>query len=356
MADNAGQPLPDLKNDAVRSAEQFDFFELLRRLENADSIFGQAGPPHREPARLGQHIRLGFAVQDIAKLEPSTETAPARVTVATIGLLGPEGPMPLYLTRWVLDRLSQRWFAGADMREVSDTTFVDFVNVLQHRMIALFYRAWADAHPAVQIERAEGGRIRAMASAMAGIGLRGRTDRQPTAIDMTKLAHAAALAHQVDGPERLTQFLGDHFKVPFRLREFVGVWMDIPQRIQSRLAGGYAQLCRSATIGPRTFQRQQRIELSVGPLTLGDYAAFLPGSERRTTLQTALRDLVGNGLDVDVRLVLRRDEVPAAQLGKARLGHIAWLAPKPDRGDAADLCMRTLVGFRPEIAEAAAWP
>ncbi|MBB2682608.1 UNVERIFIED_ORG: putative component of type VI protein secretion system [Rhizobium etli] len=65
---------------------------------------------------------------------------------------------------------------------------------------------------------------------------------------------------------------------------------------------------------------------------------------------------MGNGLDVDVRLVLRRDEVPAAQLGKARLGHIAWLAPKPDRGDAADLCMRTLVGFRPEIAEAAAWP
>ncbi|MBA9034716.1 type VI secretion system baseplate subunit TssG (plasmid) [Rhizobium leguminosarum] len=350
MADNAGQPLPDLRNDVAQSAELFDFFELLRQLENTDRIFGQAGPPQREPARLGQHIRLGFAVQDVARLEPATETAPARVTVATIGLLGPEGPMPLYLTRWVLDRLSQRWFAGADMREVSDTTFVDFVNVLQHRMIALFYRAWADAHPAVQIERTEGGRIRAMAAAMAGIGLRGRADREPTAIDMTKLAHAAALAHQVDGPERLTQFLADHFKVPIRLREFVGVWMDIPQRLQSCLAGAYAQLGRSATIGPRTFQRQQRIELSVGPLTLSDYTAFLPGSDRHRALKTAIRDLVGNGLDIDVRLVLAKEEVPASRLSKARLGHIAWLAPKQDR-DASDLCMRTLVGFRAGFAE-----
>ncbi len=351
MADNAGQPLPDLKKDGIPSAETFDFFELLRRLEDADRIFGRAGPPQREPARLGQHIRLGFAVQDVARLEPATESAPARVTVATIGLLGPEGPMPLYLTRWVLDRLSQRWFAGADMREVSDTTFVDFVNVLQHRMIALFYRAWADAHPSVQIERAEGGRIRAMAAAMAGMGLRGRADREPAAIDMTKLAHAAALAHQVDGPERLTLFLSDHFQVPIRLREFVGAWIDIPKRLQSRLAGAYAQLGRNATIGPRTFQRQQRIELAVGPLTLSDYTAFLPSSARHKALKRAIRDLVGDGLDVDVRLVLAKNEVPASQLGTARLGHIAWLAPRRDR-DAADLCMRTLVGLGSGLAEA----
>ena len=45
------------------------------------------------------------------------EGSPARVTVNNLGLLGPEGPMPLHLTRWVLDRLSQRWFDGASARE-----------------------------------------------------------------------------------------------------------------------------------------------------------------------------------------------------------------------------------------------
>ncbi|MQW89737.1 type VI secretion system baseplate subunit TssG [Sinorhizobium saheli] len=353
MANDAGQSQPDLSKDANPLPTEFDFFELLRRLEEGGRLFGQAGRPDREPARLGQHVRLGFAVQDVASVEMATDEAPARVTVTNIGLLGPEGPMPLYLTRWVLDRLSQRWFATADMREISDTTFIDFVNVLQHRMIALFYRAWADAHPAVQVGRSGGGRIRALRAALAGLGLSGQGHKTPSLIDETKLRHAPALAHQIEGPERLTRFLADLLKVPVRLREFVGSWNPIPARLQSRLADAHVRLGRSATIGPRIFQRQQRIELALGPLTISDYMAFLPGSERRETLKRAIGDLVGYGLDVDVRLVLKRDEVPSARLGEARVGHTAWVAPGKDRSDADDLCMRTVNGWRPELLEAA---
>ncbi|NNH32030.1 type VI secretion system baseplate subunit TssG, partial [Rhizobium sp. SEMIA 4085] len=234
------------------------------------------------------------------------------------------------------------------------TTVVDYVNILHHRMIALCARAWADAHPAVQVRRPDGGRIRVMSAALAGLGLCGRAHDGYAAIDATKLSHAPALAHQVDGPERLTLFLADLLKVPVRLREFVGTFMPIPNGLQSRLGGAHVQLGRSATIGPRTFQRQQRIELSIGPLTLADYVAFLPGCERRETLQTAIRDLVGYGLDVDVRLVLRRDEVPAAKMGAARIGQIAWLARPKDRSDADDLCIRTIIGWRPEMPEAVA--
>ncbi|WP_287284589.1 type VI secretion system baseplate subunit TssG, partial [Mesorhizobium sp.] len=178
MADDARQSLPDLgKLDPVRAEElddTFDFFELLRRLEQRGGLFGYSGRADREPARLGQHVRLSFSAKDVVEFReakdktPGNDGVPARVTVANLGLMGPEGPMPLHLTRWVLDRLSQRWFTGADARQTSDTTFVDFVNILQHRMIALYYRAWADAHPAVQVERAVGGRVRAMLEAMAG--------------------------------------------------------------------------------------------------------------------------------------------------------------------------------------------
>lgn len=353
MANDAGQSQPDLSKDANPLPTEFDFFELLRRLEEGGKLFGQAGRPDREPARLGQHVRLGFAVQDVASVEMATDKAPARVAVTNIGLLGPEGPMPLYLTRWVLDRLSQRWFATADLREISDTTFIDFVNVLQHRMIALFYRAWADAHPAVQVGRSGGGRIRALRAALAGLGLSGQGHEAPSLIDETKLRHAPALAHQIEGPERLTRFLADLLKVPVCLREFVGSWNPIPARLQSRLADAHVRLGRSATIGPRMFQRQQRIELALGPLTIGDYIAFLPGSERRETLKRAIGDLVGYGLDVDVRLVLKRDEVPSARLGEARVGHTAWVAPGKDRSDADDLCMRTVTGWRPGLLEAA---
>lgn len=349
MADDARQPLPDLEAAAPVS-EAYDFFELLRRLERQDKLlFGHSGRPEREPARLGQHVRLGFATQDVVAFKAASERAPARVTVASIGLLGPEGPLPLHITRWVLDRLSQRWFAGADAHETSDTTFVDFVNILQHRLIALFYRAWADAHPGVQVERSSGGQVISMLGAMAGIGLPGTRSSNEPDLDTVKLRQAAALAGQVDRPERLTLFIAEAFKVPVRLREFVAAWLAVPAALQTRLGQAYASLGDGAAIGPRTFTRQSRIELRLGPLDLETYLAFLPGSRKLAVLRHTIRDLIGEGLDVDVRLVLARQDVPSARIGMAQLGRMAWLAPPAERGDAEDMRLRTVVGWRPEL-------
>ncbi|RWF57423.1 MAG: type VI secretion system baseplate subunit TssG [Mesorhizobium sp.] len=361
MADDARQSLPDLDKFDLDRVEElddtFDFFELLRRLERRGGLFGYSGHADREPARLGQHVRLSFSAKDVVAFrEASDETpgkhrTPARVTVANLGLMGPEGPMPLHLTRWVLDRLSQRWFTGADARQTSDTTFVDFVNILQHRMIALYYRAWADAHPAVQVERAVGGRVRAMLEAMAGIGLPG-TDNPD--LDAVKLRQAASLASQVDGPERLTLFLAEAFKVPVQIKEFVATWMTIPASLQTRLAQAYAVLGRGATIGPRVFSRQSRIELRVGPLGYEEFKTFLPGGQRLQMFKQAVRDMVGESLDVDLRIVLAREAVPQPRIGAVQLGRTSWLARPAERGDADDMRLRTIVGWRPEMAEVAA--
>lgn len=350
MADDARQSLLDLdRGKSQPISETFDFFELLRQLERKGGLFGHAGRPDREPARLGQHVRLGFATQDLIEVRDATDTAPTRITVANLGLMGPEGPMPLHLTRWVLDRLSQRWFAGADARQTSDTTFVDFVNILQHRMIALFYRAWADAHPGVQVERAAGGRVRSMLEALAGIGLPGTQNTENPYLDAVKLGQAAALASQIDGSERLTLFVAEAFKVPVQLKEFIAVWITVPKALQTRLGKDHASLGRSATLGPRTFSRQTRVELRIGPLGFEDFKSFLPGGERLRMLKRAIRDLVGELLDVDLRVVLARDAVPPAQIGCAQIGRTAWLAPPEERGDAEDMRLRTIVGWRPEM-------
>ncbi|WP_353646388.1 type VI secretion system baseplate subunit TssG [Mesorhizobium sp. WSM2239] len=353
MADDARQSPPDINRPGPLS-ETFDFFELLRQLERGSDLFGHSGRPEREPARLGQHVRLGFAIQDVVEFREAAGNRPARVTVANLGLMGPEGPLPLHMTRWVLDRLSQRWFAGADAQQTSDTTFIDFVNILQHRMITLFYRAWADAHPGVQVERAVGGRVRAMLEAMAGIGLPGTHNTAHSDIDAVKLRQAAALASQVDGPERLTLFVAEAFKVPVELKEFVAAWMTIPAALQTRLGKVHAALGRSATVGPRSFSRQSRVELRIGPLRYEDFRAFLPGGERLAVLKKSIRDLMGELLDIDLRIVLAREEVPAARIGTAQLARTAWLAPPVERGDAEDMRLRTIVGWRPEMAGAAA--
>ena len=85
MADHARQPQPGVSGVSVPSAEAMDFFELLRRLERDGRLFGRGSRPDREPARLGQELRQGFSVRDVAALVPATERTPARVSAALFG-------------------------------------------------------------------------------------------------------------------------------------------------------------------------------------------------------------------------------------------------------------------------------
>jgi len=335
MADAPRQPRPDLTGD-IPAAETMGFFELLRRLEQGDHRFGRIGGPGREPARLGQRVRMAFATRDIAGFHPATDKVPSRVDVEVIGLLGPEGALPLHITRWVMSRLSDRWFAGADTDATSDTTFLDFCNLLQHRMMALYWRAWGDARPEVQIEHGGGGgRVQAVLNALAGVGLPG--SQTGGGVDLRlKLRHATSLGHQVQGVERLAAYLADVVQAPVKLVEFVGSWISVPPRLQTRLGAAHALLGQSAVAGARSYSRQSRVELQIGPLSLPDYRRFLDSPAVSDSLRHAIRHAVGHELEVDVALVLARDAIPDARLGAAQLGRTGWLAPRRE-ADAMDL-------------------
>ena len=331
MADDAGQPRPDLTGD-VPAPESMGFFELLRRLERDGARFGRAGGPSREPARLGQRARLTCGTRDVAGFHPGT---PPKVDVEVLGLLGPEGALPLHLTRWVMGRMSDRWFTeGSDA--ASDTTFLDFCNLLQHRMMALYWRAWADARPEVQIEHEAASRVRALVEALAGVALPGTKPNLPDPQTRLKLRHATSLGRQVYSVERLTDYLGDVLDAPVSLVEFLGTWTGIPPRLQSGLGRQHAGLGRSAVVGARSFQRQTLVELRIGPLPLARFTEFLADPELTARLRHAIRHAMGREMEFDLRLVLAREEIPDARLGQCQLGRTAWLAPKRQQ-DADDL-------------------
>lgn len=337
MADDARHARPDL-TALVEDAPSLDFFELLRRLETPARRFGRAGGAEREPARLGQGVRLSFATQDVAEIRPpDAVTGAPSVSVNVLGLLGPEGPMPLHLTRWVMQRLSNRWFAGESERATSDTAFLDFVNALQHRQIALYWRAWADHRPDVQAAHG-GGQSAALLRALAGIGMPG-VDKGAKHRNSVKIEHATSLALLVHGPQRLAGYLATVAGTDVAIREFVGVWTDLPSRLQSRLGSKSAQLGRSAVIGARVFERQSRVEIRLGPLSMAQFLAILDDGERAGELRHALLFAMGHGTEFDLRLVLRADEVPEPRLGQLRLGRTGWLRARPG-GDADDLTLR----------------
>lgn len=340
MADDPRHPRADLGE----TAQSMDFFELLRQLETEGKRFGRAGGPDREPARLGQVPRLTFAASDVAELKNSEAGKPPFVGVNVLGLIGPEGPMPLHMTRWIMQRMSNRWFAGNATGATSDTSFIDLVNMLQHRHMALYWRAWSEARPDVQIAYADGGRVMALMRALAGIGLPGTSASEP-GLDGAKLHHATSLAQEVQSPDRLTSFLETVIGVPVQLEEYVGIWIELPDALQTRLGSAHAALGQGAVAGCRVFDRQSHAELRVGPLSFAQFTRFLDDPAAWARLRHAVIFASGKGVEYRLRLVLAAGEAPEARLGEARLGKTAWLAPDPE-AEADDFVANRLVGGR----------
>jgi type VI secretion system protein ImpH len=308
-----------------------DFYQTLRRLE---CLFpdlprwGQALRPVDEPVRLGQEPALAFPASSVASFE-SDRDGPPRLQVHLFGLLGPNGPLPLHITEYVRERL----------RNAGDPTLSRFLDILHHRFLALFYRAWAQAQPHVNRDRPADDRFRVYLGAFIGVAppaLRQR-DRVP---DLAKLFHAGALIRQARNAEGLTSVLQHFFGVPVLTREFVGHWMLLGARERTHLGQPGAELGVGAVLGASVWDRQHKFRVELGPLSLGQYESFLPGGAMIGPLVDWVRMYLCFELEWDLRLMLRENEVPQLTLGRAgRLGWTSWLGHRHAGADAGDLCL-----------------
>ncbi|MBT0777862.1 type VI secretion system baseplate subunit TssG [Paracoccus sp. pheM1] len=337
MADAARPARPDLTGNPPPPAG-IEAFALMRRLESPGRRFGHAGGLEQEPARLGQEIRLGPAACEVARFSPAEGDGPARIALEITGLFGPEGPMPLHLSRRMLERMSERWFAGSAQPEPgADRAFLEFCNLLQHRMMALYYRAFAEAQPAIAADHGREGRLAAMIAALAGLGLPGIAEALDDPAPV--LRHATGLASQIRSPETLAALLSDLLDAPVRVAEFVPYWQDIPAALASGLGRAHAGLGRGAMLGPRVYQPQARAEITVGPLGLAQYRRLAEDGPERAALRRLLRFAMGEEIGFDLRLVLAAPQVPPPRLGAGMaLGRTGWLGDGAAR-DRDDLCL-----------------
>jgi type VI secretion system protein ImpH len=319
---------------------RYDFYQTLRRLEclyPQKPRWGEAMRPVDEPVRLGQDPDLSFAPAPLASLEPSTEGRPPRLQVRLFGLLGPNGPLPVHITEYARERL----------RNAGDPTLSRFLDLLHHRFLALFYRAWAQAQPAVHRDRPRDDRFAVYVGAF--IGLAPQAFRRRDAVpDLAKFFHAGNLIRQVRSAEGLEAILGHYFRIPVRIQQFAGHWMRLESTERTCLgAPGGAPLGRGAVAGGRVWDRQHKFRIHLGPLTLAQYESLLPGPPPRSRGGAAsqlskvvdwVRLYCCFEHDWDVRLILRRDEVPRLTLGRSRrLGWTTWLGTRRAAEDAADL-------------------
>ena len=127
------------------------------------------------------------------------------------------------------------------------------------------------------------------------------------------------------------------------MQELVGEWLEL--REESRLHLGTRRdsgcLGEGTVLGARVWERQHKFRIVLGPVGLDDYLRVLPGGTSLGILAALVRNYTGEQFSWDLRLVLRRAEVPRLELGRAgRLGWTTWLHAREPTRDADDLVLR----------------
>lgn len=323
----------------AETPERFTLFAALRALERAHPRLPRLGESRRladDPVRVSQPPHLLFAPSEVASARQ--EEGLWNIEQYLFGVFGPNGALPRHLTE----------LANTRARHQNDPSIRDFINAFQHRFTELFYRAWAEASPAISADRPAEDRFAAQLGALAGIDPQAPADAVGR---NAKLGRTGLFGLSSKPAAALERALSDFFGLEVRLIPFVGQWLRIPADERCRLgkASASAVLGGGAVLGERSWQRQQHFEICIGPLDHDTFKQFLPGGRALDQLAALVRFFTNDEWSWQLRLELRQPDLPAAQLGRTgQLGWQSWLGTQGARGDTV-----ILAGDRIESAKRA---
>ena len=297
---------------------RFDYFTVLRHLERtfADRPrIGDSAARREDFVQLGQDPFMDFPASNLARVVQSDDK-PLKVFVKYLGLLGPQGALPLATTAEAYHYVL-----------VQDDAFPRFLDLFNHRFIQLFFRAWADARPIAQHDRPDADRFVAYIGSAIGLGSKPyqNLDSLP---DAAKLGFAGLIGAQAKCASRLAGAVCGLFKVKAEVEEFVGSRLMIEASERTILGDRYNRLGEDALLGRTVFSVQDKIRLRIFTKNLAQYIRFLPTGN----LCEPLADLVffynGEQLDWDVELAIPSGAAEPIRIGKfGQLGWTSWMAP-----------------------------
>lgn len=329
------------------NSSSFDLFQAMRQLECAfpdKPRLGDAARPVEEAFRFAQEPSLIFAPAPVAAFERSAQGAPPRLVQRVFGFLGPNGALPTHLTEYARER---QLYHG-------DRTFGRFLDMLLHRFGLFFYRAWARTQPVVALDRPASAPIVRHVGALFGL-IEPATRSRDALGDFPKLFFAGRLARSVRDADGLEAWLTLQFGGPVRVDQFQGHWMPLGREERSRLKrDGQSAVGRGAVLGKSVWDVQHKFRIVIGPLNWERFASLLPDGSPLAQLRALVRQYVGFEFAWDLRLILKRDEVPSWTLSSGRdrrvgrLGRTAWLsgAKGHRRGADADQLVMNVESIR----------
>jgi len=170
--------------------------------------------------RVGQKPSLIFAPSEIA--EAKIEDNKLHIRLNSLGMLGPNGPLPIHATEIAHEREELR----------GDATLSNFLDIFHHRALTIFFRSWGNAQAVVSLDRPEHDRFSFYTGCFTGMSP--RQDRTVSLPTHARLAAPPLLLPESRNSDGLCRWVAHHFGVPVEMEEWTLHWTVLPQELQCR--------------------------------------------------------------------------------------------------------------------------
>ena len=317
---------------------RFGFFQAVRLLYSANGFDGRGTGARPGPLRFTTPASLAFPPSELHSIEHGDSNT--RLCVNFMGLTGPSGVLPRTYTELLIARKSNR-----------DRSAQEFLDVFNHRLVSLFWLAWAKHRPEIGRQFGFQNSVLRYLEYVVGLGtpaLQARLHPNRRVATKTRELPGAALvyfsglvAQRPHGERAIAQVVSAVVGAPVEAAGCLGTWQTISADARTRLGRDAHRLGHGCVLGTRYWDRQTTLRLTIGPLDRTRFNTLLPRGSRLGDVIELTRFLTGLALDLRVRLSLRAEQVPPLRLGardqdRPQLGWNTWLGGRRDPRPAND--------------------
>ncbi|MDR0999001.1 MAG: type VI secretion system baseplate subunit TssG [Treponema sp.] len=324
MENDIGKRIKILSRNIRNNNSSPGWFGLVRSLEKARPELprlGTAVHPGKESVRFGQIPFLRFPPTEIADIaEGKTAGLDAVILVYFFGLLGVNGPMPLDFTHYVFRRSNNQF----------DHTWRRFLDIIHHRFLTLFYRAFARNEQSVSFDREKDDPITDIFKALAGLPA-DQVFKDPRR-DRHFLGYPHQFGMKIKTRAVLEDILRRSFRIDITVKDLVMASYDIPPENRAVLGkADTATLGVNLQIGRSYYSVRQKFEIRIGPVDYQTCRRLLPGEGGFALLAEIVSLYLARPMDYDLVFTIKGDSIPRPALGsKAAYPGGSWLGQVQD--------------------------
>jgi type VI secretion system protein ImpH len=335
MAREGGEAVHPLIRALEEQPFGFSFFQAVRLLEQAHpdaSRIGGVDSAAREAVRLRPSTSLAFPTADVMQVERREGGGPAyRMTTPVLGLYGSASPLPAFYSEQILRHEIEREHDPVRL----------FLDILNHRLLSLLYRAWSKYRWEFTFE--PGAEDRTSQQMMSFLGL--ATEGLSGAVGVPAgrlLRYSGTTSLRPKGALVIAGLISDYFgEVPVRIEQCVGRWVPVGSLDQNRIGRENSTLSVDLTVGETVRDRAGKCRVVIGPMDLPTFESFLPDGCYAGPLSALARYALPDPLVYDLRLVIQGESVPWLRLSSgpeaARLGWTSWVRFDPESPDKGEI-------------------